>query len=98
MTVINYQGKTEKEKQKACCQTLSKHDFDLRVSEISRSREIRSLVQAGVELAFHVPSLSQLIMRVRKPTVAYKLVLREKPMQEREKKNRLDVIYRFSQG
>ena len=97
MTVIKYQGKTEKEKKKACCQTLSKHDFDLRVSEISRSREIRSLVQAGVELAFHAPSLSQLIMRVRKPTVACKLVVRGKPMQERGK-NRLDVIYRFSQG
>ena len=75
MTVIKYQGKTEKEKKKACCQTLSKHDFDLRVSEISRSGEIRSLVPAGVELAFHARSLSKVIMRVRKPTVAHKLVL-----------------------
>ena len=83
MTVIKYQGKTEKEKKKACCQTLCKHDFD---SEISRSREIRSLVQARVELAFHAPSLSKVIMRVSKPTVAYKLVLRDKPLQEREKK------------
>ena len=86
MTVIKYQGKTEKEKTKACCKTLCKEDFHLRVSEISRSREIRSLVQAGVELAVHAPSLSKVIMRVRKPTVAYKLVLREKTMQEREKK------------
>ena len=86
MTVIKYQGKTEKEKKKACCKTLYKEDFHLRVSEISRSREIRSLVQARVELAFHAPSLSKVIMRVSKPTVAYKLVLRDKPLQEREKK------------
>ena len=58
-TDINYQGKTEKEKKKACCQTLSKHDFDFPVSEISLSREIRSLVQAGVELlCFRVDSIN----------------------------------------
>ena len=28
INVIKYQGKTEKEKKKARCQTLSKHDFD----------------------------------------------------------------------
>ena len=66
MTVIKYQGKTEKEKTKACCKTLCKEDFHLRVSEISRSREIRSLVQAGVELAFHAPSLSKVIRQTHR--------------------------------
>ena len=36
-------------------------------------------------------TVSQVIMRVRKPTVAYKLVLQEKPMKQRGKK-RLDVL------